>query len=107
MSQKRENTAFVCENCGAYVQPLAGSYRNHCPKCLCSKHVDIMPGDRANDCHGIMDPVDVVYNTKKGYQIVHKCRECGGISRNTADLDGETPDSLELLMKIMNFGAQN
>jgi hypothetical protein len=38
---------FVCEHCGKAVEPLAkGSYRNHCPHCLWSKHVDdVGPGE--------------------------------------------------------------
>ncbi|WDF05905.1 RNHCP domain-containing protein [Shouchella hunanensis] len=33
-----------------------GSYRNHCPFCLYSKHQDIIPGDRASTCGGLMEP---------------------------------------------------
>ena len=40
---------FNCEHCGKEVLPLSdGSYRNHCPYCLYSKHVDIVLGDRLN-----------------------------------------------------------
>ena len=42
---------FICENCGEKVGQLGYSCRNHCPKCLHSKHVDINPGDRAEKCH--------------------------------------------------------
>ena len=34
---------FVCENCGFKVPKLGYSCRNHCPKCLHSKHVDKNP----------------------------------------------------------------
>jgi hypothetical protein len=48
ISRTAQNQGFTCENCGASVAPLSnGSYRNHCPACLLSKHVDILPGDRA------------------------------------------------------------
>ena len=44
------NQSFTCANCGAAVSPLAGGgYRNHCPVCLHSLHVDVNPGDRAAD----------------------------------------------------------
>ena len=42
MSRKSENTGFICAYCGADAKPLTnGSYRNHCPLCLHSLHVDI------------------------------------------------------------------
>ena len=40
------NNSFTCANCGTLVHPLQnGSVRNHCPACLHSLHVDVMPGD--------------------------------------------------------------
>ena len=51
------NNAFTCVHCGAEVKPLHnGPVRNHCPVCLYSLHVDVQPGDRANDCRGPMAP---------------------------------------------------
>jgi len=42
------NDAFVCAVCGFQVPPVTeGGYRNHCPRCLHSLHVDESPGDRA------------------------------------------------------------
>jgi len=50
-------------------------YTNHCPSCLWSKHVDNNPGDRANDCHGLMEPLDLV--RKNGdWVLVHSCVKC-------------------------------
>ena len=71
---------FICENCGAKVEKLSYSCRNHCPKCLHSKHVDINPGDRAETCHGMLEPINIEINSKKGYVIVFKCKKCGQIS---------------------------
>ena len=70
---------FICEHCGATVEPLdRGSYRNHCPRCLYSKHVDKEgPGDRASLCGGLMEPVGVEHQAKKGWMIVHQCIACG------------------------------
>jgi hypothetical protein len=83
LSRKSENTAFQCENCGANVMPLTnGSYRNHCPYCLFSKHLDIHPGDRLSDCQGLMRPVNIDYSGKKGYQVIHQCIKCGKLQRN-------------------------
>ena len=78
MAREDENRGFICINCGANVCALTnGSYRNHCPVCLCSVHVDVRPGDRRNECHGLMRPAGLAYRRKKGWQIVHVCERCG------------------------------
>ncbi|HIQ57626.1 TPA: RNHCP domain-containing protein, partial [Candidatus Gracilibacteria bacterium] len=40
MSFKVINEEFTCEWCGEINPPSKGTCRNHCRKCLCSKHVD-------------------------------------------------------------------
>ncbi|WP_419962425.1 RNHCP domain-containing protein [Psychrobacillus sp. BM2] len=30
------------------------SFRNHCPFCLFSKHLDNYPGDRSSECQDLM-----------------------------------------------------
>lgn len=75
-----KNEGFVCENCGQKVAPIkfGGSYRNHCPDCLWSKHVDTdEPGDRKSDCQGMMEPVGVFTRRTGEYVLVHKCQKCG------------------------------
>ena len=47
---------FVCEHCQTKNQE--DGYTNHCPNCLWSRHVDINPGDRAEKCGGMMEPID-------------------------------------------------
>jgi transcription elongation factor Elf1 len=102
MSRKTENTGFTCGNCGAQVEPLtSGSYRNHCPICLYSCHVDVYPGDRLNECGGLMAPIGVEFHTKKGYQIQHRCLKCGHISVNKAALEGQQPDDLDQIIRLM------
>lgn len=82
------NQPFECVVCGASVPPLeGGGYRNHCPYCLHSLHVDVNPGDRASDCGGVLEPVAVESSGKKGWVIVHRCRRCGEVSRNRAALE--------------------
>jgi len=102
MSRKTENTGFVCENCGAEVRPLTnGSFRNHCPFCLHSKHVDEAPGDRESDCGGIMAPVGIEYSGAKGYQIVHECKRCGKRIKNKVAEDTDQPDDRRLVFDLM------
>jgi hypothetical protein len=100
------NHGFVCAHCGAEVPPLAtGSYRNHCPACLHSLHVDVHPGDRASDCGGLLVPVGVEQSGKKGWVIVHRCDRCGAVRRNKAALDDPAyPDDLEALAALSARG---
>jgi len=84
----RTNRGFVCERCGEQVLPLArGGFRNHCPRCLWSKHVDRVPGDRMESCGGLMAPIGVESDAKRGWMIVHRCVRCGFTRRNRAALD--------------------
>jgi hypothetical protein len=80
---------FDCGNCGFHVEPLDhGSCRNHCSQCLYSKHVDAEgPGDRASLCQGLMKPIAIDQNSKKGWMIIHRCIECGKEIPNKAAPD--------------------
>jgi hypothetical protein len=102
MSRKDENTGFACEKCGRVVLPLSnGSYRNHCPFCLFSRHVDKEPGDRRETCGGLMAPVGIQYRAGKGYQIIHRCLVCGAERVNKAAVNTIQPDDIEALARIM------
>lgn len=95
LSRKTENTGFHCENCHAYVEPLTnGSFRNHCPICLFSKHLDNKPGDRLSNCKGLMKPIRLDYSSKKGYQVVHECIACGKIQRNKVAANTKQEDDI-------------
>ena len=99
MSKKTENSTFFCENCGEFVHPVTnGSYRNHCPACLYSKHVDIVPGDRSHFCRALMKPVDLIYHSKKGWQIIHECISCRARQPNRIAIDTVQEDDLEMLI---------
>lgn len=102
MGRFEENTGFICQNCGKEVLALTdGSYRNHCPFCLHSLHVDEQIGDRASECGGIMEPSDITHHSKKGYQIVHRCKKCGFIRNNKVSEDIRQPDDINQIVKIM------
>lgn len=97
-TRKREN--FKCRNCG--IEVLGSGYTNHCPKCLFSRHVDVAPGDRAEVCRGMMEPMGV--EAKGGeYTIVHKCQNCGAVRRNKADEE----DNFELILELSGRPATN
>jgi DNA-directed RNA polymerase subunit RPC12/RpoP len=98
MQQKRFtmiNEGFLCAVCGESVQPLQKTARDHCPRCLCSVHLDNNPGDRAADCGGVLQPVSI-RTGKKGIQIVYKCEKCGIEKVNITAPD----DDYELICKI-------
>ena len=87
---------FICEHCGTSVTPLPKSYRNHCPRCLWSKHVDAAgPGDRASACTALMQPLSFDYDGKKGWMILHVCTKCGKRILNKAAPD----DDITILME--------
>lgn len=82
-----------------------GGYRNHCPRCLHSLHVDVNPGDRASDCGGVLEPVAVESSGKKGWVIVHRCRRCGAVRRNRAALDDPLePDDFDAIIALTRPG---
>lgn len=86
---------FICENCGQQVLPLGYTARDHCPHCLYSKHVDIMPGDRANPCKGLLKPVGIE-KFKYTYKILYKCDSCNEPHKNIMAKD----DSMELIIEL-------
>lgn len=93
------NDPFICEHCGQHVTPIVygGSYRNHCPFCLWSKHVDTgVPGDRANSCQGLMEPIGVTTRRTGEYVLLHRCTKCHFERYNRVAGDDDT----ELLTKL-------
>jgi len=101
MSKHTQNVSFTCERCAHQIEKLSnGSYRNHCPVCLWSKHVDVKPGDRANGCKGLMAPVGLHNHKKKGWQIIHHCTACGHVGRNKIAIDTFQPDDQNLIVRL-------
>ena len=101
MGRSRENAGFRCGHCGRNVEPQAdGSYRNHCPFCLYSKHVDMKPGDRQCDCGGLMEPVRL-RQSAKGLHIEHRCLKCGVVRVNRIAGGRVQPDEIEAIVPLM------
>ncbi len=99
MEEKRftkNDSGFICAHCGHSVEPLGYTSRDHCPKCLVSLHVDILPGDRANSCGGKLLPVQALPDPKKGFVIVYKCSKCGATVRNKAARDDDSDFLIQL-----------
>ena len=101
MARNLENTGFICEQCGKDVYPVTnGRYRNHCPFCLYSMHLDIIPGDRASLCKALMKPVQLTYKSKKSWQIIHLCLKCGVKKACRVAEDTGQSDSYEKLALV-------
>jgi len=78
---------FKCEFCGFIVK--GSGYTDHCPNCLTSKHVDVMPGDRASKCKGEMRPIRAEYKNGE-YKIEYVCSKCNQHKKvNSAKGDNE------------------
>ncbi|MCI8545597.1 MAG: RNHCP domain-containing protein [Bacilli bacterium] len=87
--------SFICENCGKNVEKLNYTARDHCPYCLYSKHVDILPGDRENLCHGLLKPVGIE-KFKNSYKIIYRCDKCKNLHKNIMALD----DDMNLVIEL-------
>ena len=89
---------FICENCNKKVNKLNYSSRDHCPYCLCSKHVDINPGDRANTCAGLLKPIGIE-KFKNTYKIIYKCQSCKQIHKNIVANDDNFDEIINISTK--------
>ena len=94
--------SFVCENCKKQVEKLGYSCRNHCPYCLYSKHVDKDPGDRLENCHGLLKPIGIE-TSKMGYIILFRCEKCGQIRKNKVAEDDSMEKIIELSVNKTNI----
>ena len=89
---------FICENCGEKVPKAIDTARDHCPYCLYSKHVDIMPGDRKNTCGGLLLPIGIE-KFKDTYKIIYKCKKCNKLHKNVMAKDDDIDKIIELSSK--------
>lgn len=99
----KNDESFVCVKCGKTVPRLGYSSRDHCPFCLASLHVDVVPGDRSNPCRGVLVPVKALPDPKKGFVIVYRCEKCGAVVRNMAARDD--PSDTLIALTASDFRA--
>ncbi len=102
MSFKMLNENFQCENCGKTIEKHPEwSARNHCPFCMYSKHLDDkFPGDRASNCHSLMNPIWIDNKKNKWRMIKHKCIKCGKEILNKVAPDDNFVDFVRYLNKV-------
>ena len=89
---------FTCCKCGNKIQ--GNGYTNHCPKCLWSKHVDVNPGDRAESCGGMMEPMNLVIKNGE-YIIIHQCQKCGFKKKNKTVENDDADAIIQISKKEM------
>ncbi len=96
------NKSFYCKNCKKYNPKAEKTCRNHCSFCMFSMHVDqTIPGDRKSKCFGLMEPIFIDQNGKKGYQIMHRCLRCGKKIINKL-ADDDSMENVMLIIKEQN-----
>ena len=86
---------FICENCHKHVDRLNYSSRDHCNYCLYSKHVDINPGDRLNECRGLLKPIGIEKH-KDTFKIIYRCEKCRKTHKNIMARD----DNMDIIIEI-------
>jgi ribosome biogenesis GTPase len=88
-SAESKTGSFQCIHCGTEVPMEAPGtdHRNHCPRCLWSKHLDRVPGDRLACCGASMEPVAVWVRSSGEWAIIHRCSQCGHLSSNRIAAD--------------------
>lgn len=87
--------AFTCLHCGREVPPGGRRPRDHCPWCLYARHVDVVPGDRAAGCGGLLVPVGVADGV-----LHYRCARCGVARRNRVLDDVSPPDDPQALVAL-------
>ncbi len=101
--QAHREHGFNCIQCGfpvAVERERSGVVnRNHCPRCLYSRHVDeFKAGDRKAECKSRMQPIGLTLKkTHKRYgdtstgelMLIHRCGGCGKISINRLAADDD------------------
>lgn len=94
-----KDEAFVCLKCGKNVEILGYTARDHCPMCLWSIHVDINPGDRLSECHGLLEPVGIE-KYRDSYKILYRCEKCGYEHKNVMAIDDNMDHIIELSRRV-------
>ena len=94
--------AFRCENCQKKVSILSYSARDHCPYCLYSKHVDVNPGDRLCNCHGLLKPIGIE-KFKHTYKILYQCQTCKKKHKNIMAKDDNMEQIIQLSKNNVSF----
>lgn len=100
----KNDNEFICKNCGRKVEKLNYTSRDHCNFCLHSLHVDIEPGDRLNNCQGLLIPINVENTSKKGQVIIYRCSKCTNTVKNIVAIDDDKEKIYEIVENFAKKG---
>ncbi|MFO0006801.1 MAG: RNHCP domain-containing protein [bacterium] len=77
------------------MPPGGAPVRDHCPWCLRGLHVDVVPGDRAADCGGVLDPY-AIERRPPDVLLRLRCRACAHTFTVRAHPEDRVPPSLDV-----------
>ena len=83
--RRDEREGFTCIRCKIHIPAIGFGtrHRNHCPRCLWSRHVDERPGDRQNPCRAPMEPIAIsVRSDHDEWVLIHRCTACAELIVN-------------------------
>ena len=89
------NEMFQCIFCRAEIPLPSEGIRDHCPHCLRGRHVDKVPGDRAAECRGQLNPKQI-YLESGVVWISYACERCEHHYRVRAHSEDRIPMSLSI-----------
>ena len=106
----KKKFGFTCGHCDSWVSKdrfIGTHFRNHCPFCLWSKHVDERhSGDRDSSCRSSMEPIGLTFKhegqdkygrPRQGeLMLVHQCQKCGAFSLNRLAAD----DEIQMVLQV-------
>lgn len=116
----KKDKGFECAHCRQWVDChkfMGTQFRNQCPHCLWSRHVDDKKsGDRRAFCHGLMEPIGLTFK-KEGFDkygkprqgelmVIHQCQECGQISINRLAADDDPEVVLKIFQNYKNINTE-
>lgn len=102
MSHKAHTeSSFTCIVCKHSVEArgFGTNHRNHCPRCLWSRHLDDEPGDRRNACRAPMEPIAIEVRQDGEWALVHRCTGCGTLKTNRIGGDDHERSLLALALR--------
>lgn len=83
------------------ARALGTRHRNHCPRCLWSRHLDERPGDRRSACGGGMEPIAIWVRDADEWALVHRCGTCKVVRVNRIAGDDNEHALLALAARAM------
>lgn len=102
MSHKSHaESSFTCLVCRFHVSlhAFGSQHRNHCPRCLWSRHLDDEPGDRRCPCREPMEPIAIEVRRDGEWALVHRCTGCGTVRTNRVAGDDHERSLLALALR--------